>query len=115
MSGEAEATRLNGTDAAPDGQVTGSLSRDDAERIARLLRSVSDPTRLQLLSMIRASPSGEACVIDLTAPLGLTQPTVSHHLKILVDVGLLRREKRGLWAWYSLVPERLEAIASVLR
>jgi ArsR family transcriptional regulator, arsenate/arsenite/antimonite-responsive transcriptional repressor len=98
-----------------DSHVTGSLSRTDAERLARLLQVVSEPTRLQLLSMIRANPRGEACVTDLAAPLGLTQPTVSYHLKVLVQAGLLRREKRGLWAWYSLVPEALEALAGVIR
>jgi ArsR family transcriptional regulator, arsenate/arsenite/antimonite-responsive transcriptional repressor len=99
----------------PDSHVTGSLSRADAEHLARLLQVVSEPTRLQLLSMVRASPSGEACVTDLAAPLGLTQPTVSYHLKVLVQAGLLRREKRGLWAWYSLIPEALEALAGVIR
>lgn len=97
------------------GHVTGSLSRSDAERLAAVLHVVSDPTRLQLLSLVKASPSGEACVGDLTAPLGLTQPTVSYHLKVLVEAGLLTREKRGLWVWYSLVPEGLKALAAVLR
>jgi ArsR family transcriptional regulator len=95
--------------------VTSSLDREDAERLAQLLQVVSDPTRLQLLSMVRASPTGEANVAELTAPLGLTQPTVSYHLKVLVEAGLLRREKRGLWVWYSLVPDGLEALARVLR
>jgi ArsR family transcriptional regulator len=95
--------------------VTGSLARDDAERLARLLQVVSDATRLQLLSLVRASPNGEANVADLTAPLGLTQPTVSYHLKVLVEAGLLHREKRGLQAWYSLVPDGLTALADVLR
>jgi ArsR family transcriptional regulator len=99
----------------PDSHVTGSLSREDAERLAGLLQVVSEPTRLQLLSMVRASPTGEACVTDLAAPLGLTQPTVSYHLRVLVEAGLLRREKRGLWAWYSLVPEGLQALAEVIR
>lgn len=97
------------------GHVTSSLSRDEAERLAALLHVVSDPTRLQLLSLVKASPSGEACVGDLTAPLGLTQPTVSYHLKVLVEAGLLTREKRGLWVWYSLVPEGLQTLAAVIR
>ncbi len=101
--------------AGEHGHVTGSLSRHDAERLAALLHVVSDPTRLQLLSLVKASPAGEACVADLTAPLGLTQPTVSYHLKVLVDAGLLTREKRGLWAWYALVPDGLAALAEVLR
>lgn len=110
--------RARSSSAAADlgtNHVTGSLTRADAERLAQMLRAVSDPTRLQLLSMIRASPTGEACVVDLTAPLGLTQPTVSHHLKVLVEAGLLNREKRGLWAWYSLVPDGLTELAEVLR
>ncbi|MQA97174.1 MAG: metalloregulator ArsR/SmtB family transcription factor [Streptosporangiales bacterium] len=90
------------------------LPREEAERIARELKAVSDPTRLQLLSLIQASPAGEACVCDLTAPLDLTQPTVSHHLKILVDAGLLTRDKRGIWAWYAIAPERLEGITALL-
>lgn len=95
--------------------VTSSLDRADAERLAGLLQVVSDPTRLQLLSLVRASPGGEANVGDLTAPLGLSQPTVSYHLKVLVEAGLLRREKRGLWVWYSLVPDGLAALAAILR
>ncbi|MEV4174302.1 metalloregulator ArsR/SmtB family transcription factor [Nonomuraea sp. NPDC049709] len=90
------------------------LARSEAERLAGALKAVADPTRLQLLSMISGSAAGEACVCDLTAPLGLTQPTVSHHLKILVDAGLLTREKRGKWAWYSIVPERLDALRGLI-
>jgi ArsR family transcriptional regulator len=90
------------------------MERQDAERIARTFKAVSDPTRLQLLSMIHSSPGGEACVCDLTAPLGLSQPTVSHHLKILVDAGLLIRDKRGIWVWFSISPGRLDAIRSLL-
>lgn len=91
------------------------LARDDAKRLARMLKVVSDPTRLQLLSMIHGSPTGEACVCDLTEPLGLRQPTVSHHLKVLVDAGILQRDKRGSWVWFSIVPERLAAVADILR
>jgi ArsR family transcriptional regulator, arsenate/arsenite/antimonite-responsive transcriptional repressor len=92
-----------------------ALSRGEAERTATLLKAVADPTRLQLLALIRASEGSEACVCDLTAPVGLTQPTVSHHLKVLVEAGLLRREKRGTWAWFVLVPERLEDLAAIFR
>lgn len=90
------------------------ISRTRAEQLAGALKAIADPTRLQLLSMIGASDTGEACVYDLTAPLGLTQPTVSHHLKILVDAGLLTREKRGKWAWYAIVPEKLETLRGLL-
>lgn len=90
------------------------MLRQDAERIARMFKAVADPTRIQLLGMIESSLGGEACVCDLTDPLGLSQPTVSHHLKILVDAGLLTREKRGTWAWYAVVAERLAAVNVLL-
>lgn len=90
------------------------MVRSEAERIAKVLKAVAEPTRLQLLDMIQASDGGEACVCDLTAPLGLAQPTVSHHLKILVDAGLVTREKRGSWAWYTVVPGRLDPIRALL-
>jgi ArsR family transcriptional regulator len=61
-----------------------------------------------------AAHGGEACVCDLTAPVGLSQPTVSHHLKVLVDAGLMTRDKRGVWAYYALVPGALDALARVL-
>lgn len=90
------------------------LDRARAEQLATLLKAVADPTRLQLMSLVAAACGGEACVCDLTAPLGLTQPTVSHHLKILVDAGLLTRERRGTWAYYSLVQGRFDEIRSLL-
>ncbi|REE99888.1 ArsR/SmtB family transcription factor [Thermomonospora umbrina] len=86
------------------------MDRDEAARIAHLLKAVADPTRLQLLGMIRDSPSGEACVCDLTAALGLTQPTISHHLKILGDAGLVVRDRRGSWVWYTVSAERLDTL-----
>ena len=70
------------------------------------------PVRVTV-SLIRASEDGEACVCDLTEALGLAQPTVSHHLKVLVDAGLLTREKRGTWAWFTVVPGRLEELSAV--
>ncbi|MEV6603121.1 metalloregulator ArsR/SmtB family transcription factor [Kutzneria sp. NPDC051319] len=82
------------------------LDRPEAERLAKLLKAVADPARLQLLSIIHAAPDGEACVCDLIDPLGLSQPTVSHHLKVLTDAGVLTRERRGYWAYFRLVPER---------
>jgi ArsR family transcriptional regulator len=91
------------------------LDRDTARDLAQLLKAVADPARLQLLALIKASDSGEACVCDLTDPLGLSQPTVSHHLKILTEAGLVTRERRGTWGFFSVVPERLAEIASVFR
>nr|WP_326828227.1 metalloregulator ArsR/SmtB family transcription factor [Parafrankia discariae] len=89
------------------------LSAEDAERLAAALKAVAVPARLRLLSMIYAGAGGEACVCELTEPLRLTQPTVSHHLKILVDAGLVTREKRGVWAYYRAVPDALAALAAV--
>ena len=90
------------------------LSATDATDLARTLKAIADPARLRLLSMIAAHEGGEACVCDLTEPLGLSQPTVSHHLKVLVDAGLLTRDKRGVWAYFTLVPSALDALAAVL-
>ena len=80
-----------------------------AERLANVLKALAEPTRLRLISLITArSSNGEACVCDLTEPVGLSQPTVSHHLKVLVDAGLITREQRGKWAYYTLVPDALD-------
>lgn len=90
------------------------LDAGQAEVLARVLKAIAEPTRLRLLSLVAAHDGAEACVCDLTDPVGLSQPTVSHHLKVLVDAGLLTREKRGVWAFYALVPSALDAIAAVL-
>ena len=91
-----------------------ALSAEEAQQKALVFKALADPNRLRLLSMVKADESGESCVCDLTEPLGLGQPTVSHHLKILVEAGLLHREKRGTWAYYSLVPGALERAAGLL-
>ncbi len=83
--------------------------------MSRLLKAVADPTRLQLISLIKAAPGGEACVCDLTEPLGLRQPTVSHHLKVLVEAGLVSRERRATWMWYALIPGALDSLSRFLR
>ncbi len=90
------------------------LTPDQAAGLARTLKALADPTRLRLVSMVAAHEGGEACVCDLTEPLGLTQPTVSHHLKILVDAGIFTRDKRGVWAYYALRPAALSALAAIL-
>jgi ArsR family transcriptional regulator len=90
------------------------MSAEDAERLAAALKAIAVPARLRLLSMIYAREGGEACVCELTEPLGLTQPTVSHHLKVLVDAGLISRDKRGVWAYYRPVPGALAALAAML-
>src|SRR5699024_4153410 len=77
----------------------GVLAVEDAQQLARLFTALGDPARVRLLSMITAQSGGEACVCDLTEPVGLSQPTVSHHMKQLVDAGLVTREQRGRWAY----------------
>ena len=94
--------------------VRAPLDAEDAAGLAAVLKAIADPARLRLLSLLSAQESGEACVCDMTEPLQLSQPTVSHHLKTLVDAGLVRREKRGVWAYFSLVPGALDDVARVL-
>jgi ArsR family transcriptional regulator, arsenate/arsenite/antimonite-responsive transcriptional repressor len=91
-----------------------TLDAEEAESLAGALKIVADPARLRLLSLIANRPGGESCVCELTDPLGLSQPTVSHHLKVLHRAGLLDRSKRGTWVYYRLVPERLEALRTAL-
>ena len=92
----------------------GVLDESDAEELAAAFKVLADPARLRLLSMVAAAETGEACACDLVGPVGRSQPTVSHHLSMLVDAGLLVREKRGKWAWYRVVPERLQALQAAL-
>jgi ArsR family transcriptional regulator, arsenate/arsenite/antimonite-responsive transcriptional repressor len=105
---------VSGPACCPTG-ITEPLDRDTAEDLARLLKAVADPARLQVLALLRSAESGECCVCDLTGPLGLSQPTVSHHLKKLTHAGIVQREQRGTWAWFSIVPERLAELAAILR
>jgi len=93
----------------------GELDLDDAERWARAFKALGDPTRLRLLSLIAAAPGGEACICDLTGPVGLAQPTVSHHMKQLVESGLAEREQRGRWAFYRVVEDALTSLGDVIR
>jgi len=86
----------------------------DADALAIAFKALADPARLKLLSFIAAQEGSEACVCHLTGPVGLSQPTVSHHLKLLHEAGLLEREKRGAWVYYRIVPERLEALQAAL-
>jgi ArsR family transcriptional regulator, arsenate/arsenite/antimonite-responsive transcriptional repressor len=92
----------------------GPLDEDEAKHLAQALRAIADPARLRLLSLIQAQPNSEACVCHLTDPLGLSQPTVSHHLKVLLQAGLVEREQRGSWAYYRVTPEPLAALRDVL-
>ncbi|WP_168625837.1 metalloregulator ArsR/SmtB family transcription factor [Cryobacterium sp. BB307] len=91
-----------------------TLSAESAVELARGLKALADPARLRLISIVAASENQEACVCDLTEPLGLSQPTVSHHLKVLSDAGFLSRSQRGTWAYYSLVPGALDSVSKFL-
>jgi ArsR family transcriptional regulator len=90
------------------------LGEDDAETLATTLQALADPARLRLLSLIASCPGSEACGCDLTTPIGLSQPTVSHHLKVLHEAGLLERERRGRWVFYKVRPEPLASLRSAL-
>ena len=90
------------------------IGEEQAERIAPLLKAIADPVRLRLLSLVASHAEGEACVCDLNDAFDLSQPTISHHLKVLHDVGLLDRAKRGVWVYYRAKPEALATLAGLL-
>lgn len=92
----------------------GPMDAEEARRVAGLLKALADPTRLRLLSHVAAQGCETVCACDLTDVLGISQPTVSHHMKKLVDAGLLAREQRGKWAHYSVVPEAFAELRSFL-
>lgn len=114
MTAVGHAPPLPLTDACCTPLLREPITPGQAADLARTLKALADPARLRLVSMVAAHEGGEACVCDLTGPLGLTQPTVSHHLKVLVDAGIFTRDKRGVWAYYALVPATLNALAAVL-
>lgn len=108
---------LSATDAAeccePLTQET--LTESKADDLARSLKALADPTRLRMISIIAGAADQEACVCDITEAFDLGQPTVSHHLKVLLDAGYVTRSKRGTWAYYKLVPGSLDALARVFQ
>ncbi|WP_329210721.1 ArsR/SmtB family transcription factor [Streptomyces sp. NBC_01708] len=91
----------------------GELSQDDAERMALMFKALSDPIRLRLFSRVASHPGGEACVCDIQ-DVGVSQPTVSHHLKKLREAGLLTSERRGTWVYYQVAPSIVAAMAAML-
>ena len=93
---------------------TQPLSQEHAETISPLLKALADPMRLRLLSLVASHASGEACVCDLHGAFDLSQPTISHHLKVLHEVGLLDRAKRGVWVFYRVKPGPLGDLANLL-
>lgn len=90
------------------------LSQPEAEQIAPLLKALADPVRLRLMSLVASHDGGEACVCDLTDAFELSQPTISHHLKVLHEVGLLDRAKRGVWVYYRARSEALADLGALL-
>ena len=94
--------------------VAAPLAEDTAERIAPLLKAIADPVRLRLLSLVAAHADGEACVCDLNDAFDLSQPTISHHLKVLHEAGLLDRSKRGVWVYYQVRREALADLGSLI-
>ncbi|GGB23811.1 putative transcriptional regulator, ArsR family protein [Flexivirga endophytica] len=92
----------------------GVLDEESAQQLARVFKALGDPTRVRLVSLIAAADDAEACICDLTDPVGLSQPTVSHHMKLLVDAGLVTREQRGKWAYYRLVRETFDALRGAI-
>lgn len=91
-----------------------AIAPGDAEELAAGFKVLADPVRLRILSLIATSPEGEVCACDLVEPVGRSQPTVSHHLSILAEAGLLTREQRGKWAWFRVVPERVSVLRDAL-
>ena len=90
------------------------LTMEQAEQVAPLLKALADPVRLRLMSLVASHEGGEACVCDLNDAFSLSQPTISHHLKVLHDAGLLDRDKRGVWVYYRARPQALAAIGSLI-
>ena len=90
------------------------LSAEQAGQVAPLLKALADPVRLRLMSLIASHPGGEACVCDLTEAFDLSQPTISHHLKVLHEAGLVEREKRGVWVYYRALTEALAALGALI-
>jgi ArsR family transcriptional regulator len=97
---------------APGG---GGLTPEAAVDVARTFKALADPARVRLLSIVASADAGESCVCDLTEPVGLAQPTVSHHMKLLVEAGLVTREKRGKWAYYAVAPQARSLVEQATR
>lgn len=104
---------LRGPECCPNG-LGRPIDRQSAEELADLLKAVADPARLRILAYLRSQPRCTACVTDITDAVGLSQPTVSHHLRRLAEAGIVESEKQGYWTWYSLKRTRLAELSSVL-
>lgn len=100
--------------ACPSPLAGAAIAPEHAETLARSLKALADPARLRIISIVAAHDDQEACVCDLTDQLPLSQPTISHHLRVLVEAGFLCRAKRGTWSYYSLVPGSIHTVAGAL-
>lgn len=94
--------------------IAGGLTSAEAEDFATMLRVLADPARIRIMSMLATATDGEVCVCDLTEPLDLSQPTVSHHMKVLREAGFISSERRGKWIYHRLVPDRLAEVRRAL-
>ena len=92
----------------------GVIDSASAEQLARVFKALGDPTRVRLVSLIAATEGNEACICDLTEPVGLSQPTVSHHMKVLAEAGLVQREQRGRWAYFRIETQTLGVLSRLL-
>ncbi|MFI5854904.1 ArsR/SmtB family transcription factor [Streptomyces parvulus] len=106
--------QADGADACCPGLLTAPLDEEQAVDLAKVFKALGDPVRLRLLSMIASRAGGEVCVCDLTPAFDLSQPTISHHLKLLRQAGLIDCERRGTWVYYWLLPETTDRLAAVL-
>ncbi|UKY49985.1 ArsR/SmtB family transcription factor [Streptomyces inhibens] len=104
----------DGADACCPGLLSAPLGEEQAVELAKVFKALGDPVRLRLLSMIASRAGGEVCVCDLTAAFELSQPTISHHLKLLRQAGLIDCERRGTWVYYWLLPEMMNRLAGIL-
>jgi ArsR family transcriptional regulator len=105
---------LRDSDACCASVLEAPLDERQAGDLARGFAALGDPARLQILSLLADAPTGEVCVCEFVEPLGKSQPTVSHHLKVLGDAGLVEGERRGKWVWYRIIPEQLAALRQAL-
>jgi ArsR family transcriptional regulator len=105
--------QVTGPACCPTG-LTEPLDRETAEDLARLMKAVADPARLQILALLRSAEDGSTCICDIAEIVGLSQPTVSHHVKVLAEAGLVTKEKRGYWTWVAAEQGRLAELAAVL-
>ena len=111
MANQAIPTRVSSACCGGD---VDSLSVEEAAALADQLTALADPVRLRMLSIIANSAADEVCACDFVEPIGKSQPTISHHLKVLTEAGLIEGDKRGRWIWYRLVPDRLDGLVTSL-